>query len=52
MGPDEWLENLHLLLLMDDTVVFASSRQKLESKLKTLKTCADSIEMVLYPIKS
>jgi hypothetical protein len=31
-GPDGWLENLHTLLLMDDTVVFATSRTKLIKK--------------------
>ena len=36
-GLNGWLGSLHCLLLMDDTVVFATSRHKLEEKLKSLK---------------
>ena len=50
-GPDNWLENLHILLLMDDTVVFASSREALYQKLQFLKKSADSIGMTLHPTK-
>ena len=51
-GPDGWLGSLHCLLLMDDTVVFATSRHKLEEKLKSLKSCVDRIGMVIHPRKS
>ena len=35
-GPDSFLEWLHLLMLMDDTVIFASSRERLILKLNIL----------------
>jgi len=51
-GTDDWLETLHTLLLMDDTVVFASSRKTLCDKLYLLKRAADSIGMTIHPTKS
>ena len=51
-GPDDWLKNIHLLLLMDDTVVFATSRERLDTKLKLLKNCADDLDMIIHPTKS
>ena len=51
-GPDGWLEELHSLLLMDDTAVFATSRKSMEKKLKRLKKCTDDIGMVMHPTKS
>lgn len=51
-GPDGWLGSLHCLLLMDDTVVFATSRHKMEEKLRSLKSCVDRIGMVIHPRKS
>ncbi len=36
-GPDGWLSNLHTLLLMDDTVILATSRKQMHKKLKLLK---------------
>ena len=51
-GPDSWLEDLHCLLLMDDTVIFASSRDKLKEKLCALKRCTDLLGMVIHPNKS
>ncbi len=51
-GPDGWLGNLHSLLLMDDTVVFATSRSAMERKLRDLKSCVDDIGMVMHPTKS
>ena len=36
LGPDGFLENHHVLLLMDDTVIFASSRERMQTKLDTL----------------
>ena len=47
------LEYLHCLLLMDDdTVIFASSRDKLEEKLRALKRCTDLLGLVIHPNKS
>ena len=43
-GPDGWLQNLHTLLLMDDTVIFSTSREKIISKLIHLKTALMSLE--------
>ena len=40
-GPDGWLEGVHCVLLMDDTVVFSTSREKLAEKLGKLKQCTD-----------
>ena len=51
-GNDDWLGNLHILLLMDDTVVFASSRATLCQKLDLLKRAADNIGMKIHPTKS
>ena len=51
-GPDGWLDTLHTLLLMDDTIIFATSKAGLEAKLKLLKRSADSLGMVIHPTKS
>ena len=51
-GPDDWLGNLHILLLMDDTVVMATSRHNLLMKLNSLKQCADNLGMTMHPTKS
>ena len=51
-GPDGWLGCLHILLLMDDTVIFATSRESLQAKLKLLKAKADELGMVIHPTKS
>ena len=51
-GPDGWLGNLHSLLLMDDTVIFATSRKQMEKKLRRLKQCTDDLGMVMHPSKS
>ena len=52
LGPDGWLENLHILLLMDDTVIFATSRASLLAKLRVLKQKADELGMEIHPTKS
>ena len=52
LGPDDWLESKHILLLMDDTVIMATSREKLQAKLEALKAKADEIGMILHPTKS
>jgi len=51
-GPDAWLHELHTLLLMDDTIVLATSRQKMEEKLLLLKQSADSIGMAINSSKT
>ena len=51
-GPDDWLNNLHILRLMDDTVIFATSRGNLHAKLHLLKNCTDEIGMILHPTKN
>ena len=51
-GPDDWLGDLHLLLFMDDTVIFSSTREKLEEKLYLLKRCTNDIGMSMHPSKS
>jgi hypothetical protein len=51
LGPDDWLENTHILLLMDDTAIMATSREKMAEKLNTLKTKAEEIGMILHPTK-
>ena len=51
-GEDGWLENLHIYLLMDDIVIFATSCEALCAKLQLLKQSADSIGMTLHPSKS
>jgi hypothetical protein len=44
-GPDRFLENLHSVLLMDDTAVLATSREALYEKLSSLTGCAKSLGM-------
>ena len=52
LGPDNWLGDLHTLLLMDDTVILASSREQMEAKLCALKAAADDIGMVINQSKT
>ena len=51
-GPDDWLDTTHSLLLMDDTVIIATSRQAMEDKLNLLKQSSDEIGMTIHPTKS
>ena len=51
-GPDGWLDTLHTLLLMDDTVIFATSKAALQAKLRLLKQSADKLGMEIHPTKS
>jgi len=51
LGPDDWLESTHILLLMDDTVIMATSKEKVKTKLEALKAKADEIRMILHPTK-
>ena len=51
-GPDGWLGVLHCLMQMDDTAVFATSRQSFIDKLKRSKQCSDKIKQSMHPVKS
>jgi hypothetical protein len=51
LGPDDWLEKTHILLLMDDTAIMATSREKMAEKLNYLKMKAEEIGMILHPTK-
>ena len=51
-GNDEYLENFHSLLFMDDTVVLATSRNAMQQKLRLLNQEAQSIRMEIHPSKS
>ena len=50
-GQDSWLNHLHLLLFMDDTVLLATSRLAMQEKLNLLKLAADQINMCFHPTK-
>ena len=49
---EDWLKDIPILLYMDDTVIFASSREKMAEKLRILKTTTDKIGMKIHPTKS
>ena len=51
-GPDSFLEWLHLLMLMDDTVIFASSRDRLIMKLNILDEYCQSYGMQMNESKT
>jgi hypothetical protein len=51
LGPNDWLESMHILLLMDDTVIMAIKRE-MQMKLQALMAKADEIGMILHPTKS
>ena len=50
-GKDDWLNDRHVLLFMDDTVVLTTSRQAMEQKLSLLKDKAHKIRMLFHPSK-
>ena len=52
LGPDGFLGNFHSLLLMDDTVIFATSRSSMLRKLETLIETCNGLNMQLHPEKS
>ena len=52
VGPDGWLDQTHALLFMDDTVIFATSREMMELKLTRLKQSIDNTGMIIHPSKS
>ena len=51
-GQDRFLENCHVLLFMDDTVVLATSRAAMQDKLDRIYTTASQLELKLHPNKS
>ena len=51
-GPDGFLEWLHSLLLMDDTIILATSRDKCIEKLTLLREYCDASEMVINTSKT
>ena len=51
-GEDGWLGAINCLLLMDDTVILATSREKMMDKLCALKRSCDDIGMKIHPAKS
>jgi len=51
-GQDDFLGDMHSLLLMDDTTILATSRQAMIEKLALLSQCADRIGMQIHPEKS
>ena len=51
-GNDAFLQDTHLLLLMDDTVLLASSRAAMEQKLRLLLDSSKEIGMIIHPVKS
>ncbi len=52
VNPDNFLDWLHTLMLMDDTVIFATSREKLEEKLKYLNAYCKEYGMVVNEKKT
>ena len=51
-GLDGFLQDSHTLLLMDDTVLLATSRDAMMNKLRLLHQSATEIDMVIHPNKS
>ena len=51
-GPDSFLEWLHVLMLMDDTVIFASSRERLLDKLLILDEYCQTHGMIMNEKKT
>ena len=45
--PDGFLQNVHVLLLMDDTAIFATSREKLIAKMQILECYCSEYGMVI-----
>jgi hypothetical protein len=50
-GNDDYLGDLHSLLLMDDTAIIATSRESMQSKLNMLVASAGYLNMKLHPTK-
>ena len=50
-GPDGFLGYFHCLLLVDDTVIFASTREAIQGKLERLKESTFGLEIRIHPTK-
>jgi hypothetical protein len=50
-GEDDYLKDLHCLLLMDDTAIVATSRQAMQAKLNILVESSQYLNMKLHPTK-
>ena len=50
-GPDGWLDDIHMFLLMDDTAILATSRENMTRKLVKLETSVDDFGMLFHPSK-
>ncbi len=51
-GVDGFLELLHCLLLMDDTVIFATSKTTMQRKPSLLMEATNQTNMTMHPTKS
>ncbi len=51
-GTDGYLQTLHTLLVMDDTLLRATSREAMQRKFELLVYSAHSLDMELHPVKS
>ena len=51
-GEDDYLGNHHTLLLMDDTVIFATTRAAMKQKLSLLVEAINVLQMEVHPSKS
>ena len=45
LGTDDYLDDLHCLLMMDDSIIFATTREKLEGKVEILVQNFDKEEL-------
>ncbi len=52
IGPEGFLKMVHLLMLMDDTVIFTTSRRAMEQKLALLMETTVALHMSCHPVKS
>ena len=52
LGADSFLEDLHCLLMMDDSVIMATSREKLEEKIEVLLKFCNDYGMVVNELKT
>ena len=51
-GQDDWLGNIHLLMLMDDTVIMGTSREALQLKLNMADLCLKEMGMKVNASKT
>ena len=51
-GPDGFLDWLHVIMLMDDTILMATSRKRMKEKIRTLKSFCRQYGMVINQKKT